>query len=105
MSVIVVVKQMFRYFLIIAFSVAEKEVKWEISLDGKLSVSWLSRISFFAEENPVDLLWSTDSESGRAAGSVKLSMLDSLILGKTYNISLWDTEDSVITNFNFEACE
>ena len=81
-------------------------MNWSISLDGKLSVTWLSRISFFAENNAVELSWAAEEESGNSSGTVRMSSVDSLSLGKSYNITLIDLEHgNMETAFNFVACK
>ena len=84
----------------------ETDVRWRISLDGKLSVTWLSRFSAFSEDADVHLAWMTEDERGNSSGSVRMTQLDSLSLGKAYNITLVESEvGNIATTFNFVACK
>ena len=84
----------------------ETDVSWEISLDGRLRVTWLSRVSAFAEDDAVHLSWMTEKESGNSSGTVRMTEVESLRLGQAYNITLVETEvGNTSTTFNFVACK
>ena len=75
-------------------------------MEGKLSVTWLARFSSFAEDAAVHLAWMTEDDSGNSSGTVRMTQLDSLSLGKSYNITLVETEvGNIATTFNFVACK
>ena len=89
-----------------SITVPKEDVRWSVSLDGKLSVTWLSGMSLYEEDNAVGLLWAVDEESGNSSGTVRMTSVNSLSLGKTYNITLVDLEvGNIATSFNFVACK
>ena len=83
-----------------------REFNWTISLDGQLHLTWLRKFSHYQEDNPVDISWVADTESGSANGTSRLVSIPSLSLGKTYTATLMDLKDEdKLTTFTFTACE
>ena len=63
-------------------------------------------MSLYEEDIAVGLLWAVDEESGNSSGTVRMTSVNSLSLGKTYNITLVDLEvGNIATSFNFVACK
>ena len=87
-------------------AVPDQEFNWTISLDGRLHLTWLRKFSLYQEDNPVDISWLAENESGTSNGSSRLVTIPSLSLGKTYTTTLMDLKDEdKLTTFTFTACE
>ena len=88
------------------YSVPVRELNWTISLDGQLRLTWLRKFSQYQEDNPVDISWVADNESGSSNGTSRLVTIPSLSLGKTYTTTLMDLKDEdKLTTFTFTACK
>ena len=80
------------------------DIKWSVSYDGQLYVSWLRKIALFGETNAVEISWSSSEESGRSIGTANLSIISSLNLGTVYKVHLMDLEEEgEVATFSFEA--
>ena len=75
-------------------------------MDGHLEVEWLDRISHFSGDNFVELSWRTErGGEGAVRGLVSGVVLDHLLLGAEYQVTLTDLITNKTANFNFTACK
>jgi len=87
--------------------VPDKDVEWSISPEGKFTISWLTKIADFAENNDVSVTISDGGNSSRTlAGTAGQTTVGGLELGEEYEVFITDEIDGQrVGPIVLEACE